>query len=181
MKGAALAATAGISLIAIIGMVASATGTGGKHRQVVCFNGGYPRHFPYKPVYKRKPRHCVFTKNNRPPDYADSIDVGHLRWSVWGRFHARGKDKTGVNMVGVVPIQVKLYGVKNAAAIKSSPGPSSVIEPAFRSAGRSTWRPAPEVRAATLGSAQQRTARCHGDSRAVEAEHRAEPTLAVPQ
>jgi hypothetical protein len=100
------------SLFAIISLVPSASGAGGHSRQVVCFNKGYPRHFPYKPVYRTKPGHCVFTKNNRPPDYADSVDVKHLHWSVWGRYHARGKGKTAVNMVGVVRVRVKLYRAK---------------------------------------------------------------------
>jgi hypothetical protein len=106
----------GLSVVALIGataLVPVATGDSAKHRKVVCLNGGYPSHFPYKPVYKRKPRHCVFTKNNRPPDYADSVDAKDLHWSSWSRFHARGAGKTGLNMVGVVRVKVKLYRVKN--------------------------------------------------------------------
>jgi hypothetical protein len=112
MKRVGVAVIAGISVLAILGIAPSATGSGAKHRRVVCFNKGYPRHFPYQPVYKRRPGHCVFTKNNRPPDYADSVDVRGLHWKVWGRRHAYAKGKTGVNMVGVVRVRVKLYRVR---------------------------------------------------------------------
>ena len=113
MKRALSIALAGAALVGVVALAPAATGSGAKHRKVVCLNGGYPRHFPYQPVYKRKPRHCVLTRNNRPPDYADSVDVKDLHWSSWGRFHAKGKGKTGLNMVGVVSIRVKLYRVKN--------------------------------------------------------------------
>ena len=112
MRKFILAVIAVMSLFAILSLVPSATGSSGKSRRVVCFNKGYPRGFPYKPVYKRKPRHCVFTKNNSSPAYSNSVDVKHLHWSSWGRLRARGRGKTGVNMVGVVRVKVKLYRVR---------------------------------------------------------------------
>jgi hypothetical protein len=59
-------------------------------------------------AYDTRPRACLFHKPGTPVDAADVVAGSHLHWLHWGKTVAVGKGKSAENMVGLVPMEVKL-------------------------------------------------------------------------
>lgn len=59
-------------------------------------------------AYRTRPRACLFHKPGTPVDEADLVAGSKLNWLRWDQAVAIGKGKSAENMVGVVPMEVKL-------------------------------------------------------------------------
>ncbi len=59
-------------------------------------------------AYRTRPRACLFHKPGTPVDEADLVAGSQLHWLLWGKTVAIGKGKSAQNMVGLVPIDVRL-------------------------------------------------------------------------
>ncbi len=59
-------------------------------------------------AYRTRPRACLFHKPGAPVDSADLVVASRLRWLKWGKTVAVGKGKDAENMVGLVPMKVRL-------------------------------------------------------------------------
>lgn len=58
--------------------------------------------------YRTRPHTCLFHKPGAPVDSADVVAASHLHWLQWGKMVAVGKGKSAENMVGLVPMEVRL-------------------------------------------------------------------------
>jgi hypothetical protein len=58
--------------------------------------------------YRTRPRRCLFHKPGAPVDSADLVAASHLHWLHWGNAVAVGKGRAAENMVGLVPLKVRL-------------------------------------------------------------------------
>jgi hypothetical protein len=61
-----------------------------------------------KGAYRTRPHECLFHKRGAPVDYANTIVASHLHWLHWGSRNAIASGKEAVNMVGLVPMKVRL-------------------------------------------------------------------------
>jgi len=59
-------------------------------------------------AYRTRPRTCLFHKPATPVDEADLVAGSQLHWLRWGTTFAIGKGKSVENMVGLIPMDVKL-------------------------------------------------------------------------
>ena len=59
-------------------------------------------------AYRTRPRSCLFHKPGTPVNEADLVAGSRLHWLDWGRTVAIGKGKSVQNMVGLIPMDVKL-------------------------------------------------------------------------
>lgn len=83
---------------------AAAVATASHQVQVMCVTyGPHPTG-----AYRVRPHRCVFHKPGAPVDYADTVDTRHLHWLHWGQRSATATGKSAENMVGLVPVRVKL-------------------------------------------------------------------------
>ncbi len=59
-------------------------------------------------AYRTRPRACLFHKPGTPVDEADLVAGSQLHWLQWDSTLAIGKGKSAQNMVGLVPMDVRL-------------------------------------------------------------------------
>lgn len=59
-------------------------------------------------AYRTRPHTCLFHKPGTPVDEADVVSGKQIHWLSWGKTVAVGKGKSAENMVGLIPIEVKL-------------------------------------------------------------------------
>lgn len=60
-------------------------------------------------VYRHKPHVCTFHKRHEPLADAWEVHTKHDHWTKWTRRRARGHGKELLNMIGPVPVRIKLY------------------------------------------------------------------------
>lgn len=83
---------------------AAAVATASRPVQVMCVTyGPHPTH-----AYRVRPHSCIFHRPGAPVDYADTVSTKHLHWLHWGARSATAEGKSAQNMVGLVPVKVKL-------------------------------------------------------------------------
>ncbi|MGA8745014.1 MAG: hypothetical protein WB507_04020 [Solirubrobacterales bacterium] len=59
-------------------------------------------------AYRTRPHACLFHKPGTPVDEADLVAGSQLQWTSWTRSVAVGRGKSAENMVGLIPMDVKL-------------------------------------------------------------------------
>ncbi len=59
-------------------------------------------------AYRTRPHACLFHKPGTPVDEADLVAGSQLHWLQWGKTVAIGKGKSAQNMVGLIPMEVRL-------------------------------------------------------------------------
>jgi hypothetical protein len=98
-----------VAIAVIAACLGAASAASASHRlpQVICVSTKGPVGVT-RGAYRTRPRACNFHKRGAPVDSADIVAGVHLHWLHWGKTVAVAKGKAAENMVGLVPVKVRL-------------------------------------------------------------------------